>query len=112
MKKKVAWLIVSCVMATALLLTSCGSAVTEEEEIVQEPPATETPAPTSPESQTVAFPDKNLEAAVRDALDKPTGEEITVAELAEITVLEADNSGIADISGLEYCYFVVIGQTY
>lgn len=30
MKKKVTWLIVSCVMAAALLLTSCGSAVEEE----------------------------------------------------------------------------------
>jgi len=51
----------------------------------------------------VTFPDENLEAAIRDALGKPTGEEITTAELAKLTTLSAESRGIADISGLEYC---------
>ncbi len=35
--------------------------------------------------ETVAFPDKNLEKAIRDALDKPAGEAITPAELAGLS---------------------------
>ena len=55
-------------------------------------------------SETVSlFPDKNLEAAVRDALGKQAGEEITVAELANLTTLSARNSDITDLSGIEYC---------
>ena len=55
-------------------------------------------------SETVSlFPDKNLEAAVRDALDKQVGEEITVAELANLTTLSAESSDITDLSGIEYC---------
>jgi len=49
------------------------------------------------------FPDENLEAAIRDALGKPPGEEITAAELAKLTTLKAESSGISDLSGLEYC---------
>ena len=55
-------------------------------------------------SETVSlFPDKNLEAAVRDALGKPAGEEITVAELANLNMLSAESSDITDLSGIEYC---------
>ncbi|GAI41344.1 unnamed protein product, partial [marine sediment metagenome] len=53
--------------------------------------------------ETVTFPDENLEAAIRDALGKPVGEEITAAELAKLTTLKAESSGIIDLSGLEYC---------
>ncbi len=49
------------------------------------------------------FPDENLETAIRDALGKPAGEEITVDELANLTTLNAPLSGITDLSGLEYC---------
>jgi len=49
------------------------------------------------------FPDENLEAAIRDALDKPVGEEITVDELANLTTLSAEGNLITDLSGLEYC---------
>jgi internalin A len=51
----------------------------------------------------VTFPDENLEAAIRDVLGKPVGEEIMAAELANITLLEAYGSNITDLSGLEYC---------
>ena len=53
--------------------------------------------------KTVTFPDENLEATIRDVLDKPEGEEITVDELANLTMLSASNSGITDLSGIEYC---------
>jgi hypothetical protein len=53
--------------------------------------------------QFVEVTDENLEVAIRDALGKPTGVTITTAELAGPTTLEADVSGIADLSGLEYC---------
>jgi Leucine-rich repeat (LRR) protein len=49
------------------------------------------------------FPDKNLEAAIRDALGKSVGEEITTAELANLIQLVVDRSYITDLSGLEYC---------
>jgi len=53
--------------------------------------------------KSVTFPDEILEAAIRDALGKTTGEEITAVELAELIVLDATESGIANLSGLEYC---------
>ncbi len=49
------------------------------------------------------FPDKNLEAAIRDALGKPAGEEITVDDLAILRYLNAKARGITDLSGIEYC---------
>jgi Leucine-rich repeat (LRR) protein len=49
------------------------------------------------------FPDKNLEAAIRDALGKPVGEEITAAELANLTSLSINLKAITDLTGLEYC---------
>ena len=71
-------------------------------------------APTG--AKAVAFIDENLEAAVRNALfiegirvkdeallNKPIDEEITTAELAKLTRVEAASRDITDISGLEYC---------
>ena len=51
MKKKVIWLIVICLMVAALMPVSCGPAVEE-----------------------VTFPDPNLKAAIREAIDKPEGD--------------------------------------
>jgi len=59
------------------------------------------PPPTGPE--TVTFADGNLEAAIRDALGKPPGKDITTTELAELTELLANESGITNLSGLEHC---------
>jgi len=56
----------------------------------------------APVPETVVFPDENLEAVIRDALDKPEGD-ITPAELAELTMLSARGQGITDLSGIEYC---------
>ena len=49
----------------------------------------------------VHFNDANLEAAVRDALNKPAGD-ITSADMAGLTQLDASNQDIADLGGLEY----------
>ncbi|MCL0107947.1 leucine-rich repeat domain-containing protein [Peptococcaceae bacterium] len=45
--------------------------------------------------------DTNLEAAIRDALGKPTGN-ITKEDMAKLTNLEANRRRIIDLSGLEY----------
>ena len=66
-----------------------------------EPPSAPPPAPT-PAPEKVVFPDKNLEEAIRDALDKPEGD-ITPAELAGLAVLHATDRSITDLSGIEYC---------
>ncbi len=57
----------------------------------------------APAPETVAFPDGNLEEAIRDALDKPAGEAITPVELAGLTELYGTQLGITDLSGIEYC---------
>ncbi len=52
----------------------------------------------------VLFPDANLEAAVRSAINKPTGD-IRRTDLVGtgFTSLSAPDSGIQDLTGLEYC---------
>ena len=50
----------------------------------------------------VVFPDPNLEAAIREAIGKPTGD-IYQSDLVGLTTLDADSRGIADLTGLEYC---------
>jgi Leucine-rich repeat (LRR) protein len=50
----------------------------------------------------VDIPDPNLEAALREALGKPTGA-LTDTDLASLTSLSADNRGIVVLTGLEYC---------
>jgi internalin A len=52
--------------------------------------------------QAVTFPDPNLEAAIREAISKPTGD-IYAGELAGLTELDASGRGIVDPTGLEYC---------
>ena len=46
--------------------------------------------------------DGGLEQAIRDALSKPTGE-LTDADLASLTVLDASGRGIVDIEGIQGC---------
>ena len=50
----------------------------------------------------VSIPDPNLEAAIREAIGKPTGP-ITEEDLQGITSLDASERGIEDLTGLEYC---------
>ncbi|MBM3131411.1 MAG: leucine-rich repeat domain-containing protein [Chloroflexi bacterium] len=58
-----------------------------------------TPAP----EQLVVFPDAGLEAAIRKAIGKPEGD-IHPPDLAHLTHLDASESGIWELGGLEYCY--------
>ena len=50
----------------------------------------------------VNIPDPNLETAIREAIDKPTGP-IYASDLAVLTLLDANSRNIADLTGLEYC---------
>src|SRR4051812_4827340 len=51
-------------------------------------------------AQTVSIPDPGLNAAIRAALQKPTGP-LTVPDLLTLTTLSAGNRSISNISGLE-----------
>ncbi len=73
------------------------------------PTATPTPIPTSTptatpegENYVVTFPDANLEANIRIALDKGPEEGIWVADLATISELRVRSQGIVDLSGIEH----------
>ncbi len=82
-------------------------------------PSEPLPAPDSDEqspSEYVIFPDKNLEAAIRNAIfiegirskdkalaDKPLDEPITKADLAKLTIIEASGRGIISLQGLGNC---------
>ena len=50
----------------------------------------------------ITIPDVNLRAVIEDSLDKARGEAITAAEMATLTRLEAPNSRIRDLTGIEY----------
>ena len=50
----------------------------------------------------VVLPDAGLQAAIREALNKPQGD-IYASELAWLKELDAAHRGIQDLSGLEYC---------
>jgi len=54
------------------------------------------------EATVVNIPDPNLEAAIRENLNKPHSP-IYMADMETITNLYAQDRGILDISGLEYC---------
>ena len=54
------------------------------------------------EQSAIAFPDPNLEAVIRDAIDKPEGD-IYASDLDGIELLNADRSKIKDITGIEHC---------
>jgi len=50
----------------------------------------------------VNFPDPGLEAAIRNALEKPTGD-IHNADLIGLTSLNAGARGIVDLEGIQHC---------
>ncbi len=58
--------------------------------------------PSTATARTVAIPDRNLRAAVEIALGKAAGTPITAVEMATLTRLEARQSGIQMLTGLEY----------
>jgi hypothetical protein len=53
------------------------------------------------EEETVDFPDFNLEAAIREAIGKPTGD-IYASDLEGLTSLDAMEMNITDLTGLEH----------
>ena len=55
----------------------------------------------------VNFPDAGLEAAIRDEISKPTGD-IYDTDLDDVFLLYADDQGIVDLTGLEYCVNLMI----
>ena len=50
----------------------------------------------------VIIPDSNLRVAVRNALGMAPSDEITPADLATLTRLDANDAGISDLTGLEF----------
>ena len=60
-----------------------------------------TPAAGTQEEDVMHFPDRNLEAAVRAALERPGGI-LTPADMQALTELEAGQYDIRDLTGLEY----------
>ena len=55
----------------------------------------------------VTFPDRNLETAVREALNKPWGP-IRASELASLGSIGGRSRGIENLSGLQYCTSLVV----
>ncbi len=53
------------------------------------------------EANSITFVDPNLEAVVRDAIGKPTGE-ITDSDVMRLTSLDARDRGITNLEGIEY----------
>ena len=67
--------------------------------------------PLFPPSEVVSIPDANLAAAVRDEI----GDQITTHTMLNLTSLNARNSGIRDLTGLEHAHSLVeldIGYDY
>jgi len=54
----------------------------------------------------LTFPDSNLEAAVRETINKPEGP-IYMSDLFPVIELAAMGKGISDLTGLEYCVNLV-----
>jgi len=67
-----------------------------------EPPVHITVPTPQRENRLVAFPDANLEAAIRDTIGKASGD-IYESDLCSLRSLNAPDMGISDLSGLEYC---------
>ncbi len=55
----------------------------------------------------VNFPDPVLDAAIRQAIGKPSGG-IMFSELQVLTAFDSEANGIADLEGLQYCLNLVI----
>jgi Leucine-rich repeat (LRR) protein len=59
------------------------------------------------EEEPVTFPDPNLEAAIREAIGKATGD-IYQSDLEGLTLLDASHRNIVDLTGLEHCTDLII----
>ncbi len=56
----------------------------------------------SAQNQAVTIPDVNLRAVIEDSLDKASGATITRAEMATLTRIDARDTNIHNLAGLEY----------
>ena len=54
------------------------------------------------DAQTVHIPDPNLRTVLESALGKEAGEDITQADMQEVTGLDAFESGVRNLTGLEF----------
>jgi len=61
--------------------------------------------------QVVDFPDPNLEQAIREAINKPTGD-IYDTDLIGLTSLNAEQRGIANLEGIQHCVDLTILYLY
>ena len=57
-------------------------------------------------AQEVSVPDKNLEKAIRQALELPVGRALTQQEMLRLERLSALDSEITDLTGLEHATFL------
>ena len=73
------------------------SALNSPEDVVRPP----TPVDDLRPGDLVSIPDVNLRAAIESALGKPAGTLITAADMARLERLEADETGISNLTGLE-----------
>jgi len=55
-----------------------------------------------PQAVVINFPDPGLEAAIRDAIGKPTGD-VQDTDLIGLTFLAANNRKISNLEGIQYC---------
>ena len=78
MTKKIVWLVVSCLMVATLLLVSCAA------------------------GEGISFPDPNLEAAIREVIDKPEGHILT-SDLEGLTSFGVVGGDITSLEGLQHC---------
>ncbi len=107
--------VVSVVTLLSILITGCSSPVADESATketavknlaAEEPTITETATAEKANAENITdgilIPDAGLEAAVREALNKPSGK-ITVADLEKLIHLNAaERFNITDLTGLEY----------
>ncbi len=85
--------------------TSPGWVVkTDSPEYIQTTPIPKIPEIESPPEQVtiIDIPDDNLKKALNAVLGKSPGEDITDAELTNITYLNAERRGITDLTGIEH----------
>lgn len=106
-------LLIGLVLILALSMVSCATQTPKPQPVPEPVVSAEPSSALEPESQPVAvvvFSDKNLETAVRKAMNKPEGD-ITLEEAAQVQSLNVsngsfgeknDSNNIKDISALGY----------
>lgn len=97
--------IIYAAILLVLLMLMLSIGCQEQPEPALTLPLTPTPAPTpAPKAtETAIFSDEHLKVIIREHLGKKPDEEITKPELAKLNKVEANNSQIAELSGIQYC---------